>query len=543
MLPSLEASTVREVTSWDAVEDSMRLKLVQTAEEGNASCLMDAPTSQAFEDALCATQQAAMEPPPPENQTSHIKPLKLACGFCHKPFSKKFDLEQHIRSHTGEKPFQCVVCGRAFSQKSNVKKHMLTHKVWPKERQRTLPKEPIQALVEEMPASNAKSPDKSKQVKVIVDRSYVCQYCEMAFATYFELKTHMKEHAEEKVYRCIQKNCNSTFSDLTAFLEHTRCHEASSQFRCHACGKCFASLAALGTHHYAHTSGLGLGKPCSKQKPKDFSCTKCKSKFATPEALDHHMHSNSHKYECNLCMKVFACERYLRRHLQTHASESSMFSCDVCSKEFRTEHYLRTHKITHSTEKPHKCGECSASFNRKDKLSRHLLTHETLKRKNENSGQASSGQSTRLRRRTQQVCHKCQSPVQWTFKQQELQLAQELQQQAAKRSVRKGPKKKVAAPSTATIKGMSTIEIIVVPMSKNSNTRVNNEPIQLSYEPAQTMPAPSNMQGSTFIQQQQQTAASPQQLLLEPSSAATNFSAMLVVQGGNRASGSSLTNP
>ena len=46
-------------------------------------------------------------------------------------FSKNFDLQQHVRSHTGEKPFQCIVCGRAFAQKSNVKKHMQTHKVWP----------------------------------------------------------------------------------------------------------------------------------------------------------------------------------------------------------------------------------------------------------------------------------------------------------------------------------------------------------------------------------------------------------------------------
>jgi len=54
---------------------------------------------------------------------------KLNCQFCSKEFTKNFDLQQHIRSHTGEKPFQCVVCGRAFAQKSNVKKHMATHKV------------------------------------------------------------------------------------------------------------------------------------------------------------------------------------------------------------------------------------------------------------------------------------------------------------------------------------------------------------------------------------------------------------------------------
>lgn len=54
---------------------------------------------------------------------------KLLCQYCDKSFSKNFDLQQHIRSHTGEKPFQCIVCGRAFAQKSNVKKHMQTHKV------------------------------------------------------------------------------------------------------------------------------------------------------------------------------------------------------------------------------------------------------------------------------------------------------------------------------------------------------------------------------------------------------------------------------
>ena len=54
---------------------------------------------------------------------------KHMCQYCDKTFSKNFDLAQHVRSHTGEKPFQCIVCGRAFAQKSNVKKHMQTHKV------------------------------------------------------------------------------------------------------------------------------------------------------------------------------------------------------------------------------------------------------------------------------------------------------------------------------------------------------------------------------------------------------------------------------
>lgn len=66
--------------------------------------------------------------------------LNCRCTYCGSSFTKNFDLQQHIRSHTGEKPFQCIVCGRAFAQKSNVKKHMQTHKVWPGGKEDTLPK-------------------------------------------------------------------------------------------------------------------------------------------------------------------------------------------------------------------------------------------------------------------------------------------------------------------------------------------------------------------------------------------------------------------
>jgi fumarate reductase subunit C len=32
-----------------------------------------------------------------------------------------------------------------------------------------------------------------------VDRAYVCQYCSTRFESYFELKTHMKQHSHQKV--------------------------------------------------------------------------------------------------------------------------------------------------------------------------------------------------------------------------------------------------------------------------------------------------------------------------------------------------------
>jgi hypothetical protein len=49
------------------------------------------------------------------------------CMFCYRPFSRKGNLQRHIRSHFGIKPFQCKECSKTFSTKSNMKTHEVIH--------------------------------------------------------------------------------------------------------------------------------------------------------------------------------------------------------------------------------------------------------------------------------------------------------------------------------------------------------------------------------------------------------------------------------
>lgn len=106
------------------------------------------------------------------------------CTFqgCNSKFSNKSRLEVHIRTHFGQKPFQCPICNKSFNEKGNLKTHMKFHS----------PDRPFQC---NLCSKNYKTKGHLKdhiQVKHIQKDKYICKFCLKDFRRFPPLLYHLK---------------------------------------------------------------------------------------------------------------------------------------------------------------------------------------------------------------------------------------------------------------------------------------------------------------------------------------------------------------
>lgn len=269
---------------------------------------------------------------------------KVYCTICSKPFKKYKSLEVHRKIHTGERGFQCPVCGRCFIQSSHLQRHLQSHRVWPS------------GLIDTTP--------KTTSVELL---SYACLYCDAVLAKYSQFRVHLKIHTSLKKFKCIQSNCVNLYNDIETLLEHVSVDHMHTSYQCHMCTTAFTSLTDIAIHQQEHNQKV------NKIKMK-LKCAHCDASFRSKTTLSLHLSTNSHNRTCIHCKKTFASDKRLRHHLQIHREEKP-FSCNVCGQSFHMKGYLTSHMLKHG-DRLHTCTICNFKFKRRDLLIRHQKTHQ-----------------------------------------------------------------------------------------------------------------------------------------------------------------------
>ncbi|XP_015262608.1 PREDICTED: zinc finger protein 408 [Gekko japonicus] len=217
------------------------------------------------------------------------------CSQCHKTYGTKRDLQEHQVLHTGQRPFVCPDCGKSFARRPSLRIHRKTHQEPNASsaaacqcvicgRQLANPgslRNHMRLHTGERPYTCPYCPKSFRQQGNLRghlrlhtgERPYRCHFCGDAFPQRPELRRHLISHTGE-AHLCTV--CGKALRDPHTLRAHERLHTGERPFRCHLCPKSYPLATKLRRHQKAHHGD------------KPHQCGICGMAYALPRNLQHH---------------------------------------------------------------------------------------------------------------------------------------------------------------------------------------------------------------------------------------------------------------
>ncbi|KAL4659657.1 zinc finger protein 711-like [Arapaima gigas] len=257
----------------------------------------------------------------------HSKNFAHVCVECAKGFRHPSELKKHMRTHTGEKPYQCPHCEFRCADQSNLKTHI-----------------------------------KSKHG---TELPYKCSQCPQAFADDKELERHneiFQGHKAHQCPHCDHKSTNS--SDLKRHIISV--HTKDFPHKCEVCDKGFHRPSELKKHSEIHKGS------------KVHQCRHCDFKISDPFTLSRHIlsvHTKDLPFKCKRCKRGFRHQNELKKHMKTHSGRK-VYQCQYCEYNTTDASGFKRHVISiHTKDYPHRCDYCKKGFRRPSEKNQHIMRH------------------------------------------------------------------------------------------------------------------------------------------------------------------------
>ncbi|CAH0546825.1 unnamed protein product [Brassicogethes aeneus] len=247
------------------------------------------------------------------------------CTYCGKSYKTNYKLVEHLRKHTGEKPFQCGTCDKSFRSKIGLTQHEAVH---------------------------------------TGQYLFACPTCGKGFQCKSYLMVHQRVHSDVKPYHCT--TCGQDFKTKQSLLDHTNRHLGVKPYICDICGRGFITKGLCRAHEKIHT-GLDNRK---------YACKICSKLFVSKSYLQTHLriHTGEKPFMCEVCGKGFLTRVDLKIHSTLHTGEKS-FVCEICGKAFARRDALRCHRRSHTGERPYSCEVCGQTFTQFTPMAIHKRLH------------------------------------------------------------------------------------------------------------------------------------------------------------------------
>lgn len=197
------------------------------------------------------------------------------------------------------------------------------------------------------------------------DFRYFCDLCPKKTKILRLIKQHVQTHIKlEHRAKLSCELCDKQFSVKDSVRKHMISRhqpDMPKRFECQ-CGKMFKTGSQLGFHQrQIHRTGY-------------FPCEECEGKvFQTKIKLsDHFRQVHGKTFPCEICGKLIAGSRKVKRHMAAHGNPEFKCTYTDCPKAFFGKEALKNHIASRHETQKFICSNCGSAFSTMKNLRKHV---------------------------------------------------------------------------------------------------------------------------------------------------------------------------